>query len=242
MAIDFKVGGDDSVVVAMAGRLGLPDVAAVRLRLLKCLADSPAALLVDLSALTVTDNLALSLFAATSRTAAQWPGIPLVLCAPTAEVRAELSNAAYRGIPVFGTVAVAREYVHHHRETMPTRTDEILPVAGAPRQARNLATEACTLWSLPELIEPARLIVSELASNVVDHARTMATVRLSLRREYLTIAVRDGSPAEPVRPTRADPVDLATRGRGLLIVEASARSWGWLPSEGGKVVWAALTR
>jgi hypothetical protein len=31
-------------------------------------------------------------------------------------------------------------------------------------------------------------------------------------------------------------------GRGLLLVEAMATSWGWLPSEGGKVVWATLLR
>jgi hypothetical protein len=30
------------------------------------------------------------------------------------------------------------------------------------------------------------------------------------------------------------------RGRGLLLVEATAHSWGWLPTDNGKVVWASL--
>jgi anti-sigma regulatory factor (Ser/Thr protein kinase) len=95
-------------------------------------------------------------------------------------------------------------------------------------------------WGLPHLVAPASLVVSELVSNVVDHAHTMMTMRLSLRRRYLNIAVTDGSPAEPVAP--ADLPASGARGRGLFLVDATASSWGWLPTDGGKVVWAALAR
>jgi hypothetical protein len=67
----------------------------------------------------------------------------------------------------------------------------------------------------------------------------MMTLRLSVSERYLHIAVRDGSAAEPV-PVRSAPRD-APGGRGLRLVQAVAGSWGHLPTDGGKVVWASLT-
>jgi anti-sigma regulatory factor (Ser/Thr protein kinase) len=113
-------------------------------------------------------------------------------------------------------------------------------MAGAPRHARDLATVACLRWNLPHLAGPAALVVTELVSNVIDHAGTMCTLRFTLLRDYLTMSVRDGSPAEPVRPEQVPPT--ALRGRGLMIVDSIAHCWGWRPNDGGKVVWASLAR
>ena len=119
-------------------------------------------------------------------------------------------------------------------------TEELLPLAGAARHARNVVTEACLRWDLPGLVAPATLIVSELVSNAVDHAGTAAQLRLALSREHLTIAVRDGSAEPPVRPGPA--AGMTERGRGLMLVAATADSWGWSPVADGKVVWATLPR
>jgi anti-sigma regulatory factor (Ser/Thr protein kinase) len=81
------------------------------------------------------------------------------------------------------------------------------------------------------------LICSELVSNAVDHAGTMMMLRLSLGNGYLLVAVRDGSPAEPVLAAR---LPTASRGRGLHLVSAVAHRWGFLPAHDGKVVWASL--
>jgi len=70
----------------------------------------------------------------------------------------------------------------------------------------------------------------------------MATLLFSLRRRYLTISVRDGSSAVPVSPPDQPLPPEVTSGRGLMIVQATAGSWGWLPAESGKVVWASLPR
>lgn len=225
---------DGVLLAALSGRLGLADVAAVRLSLFKCLAGQPAALLVDLSGLSVGQPLALAVFAAVSRQSVRWPGIPMLLCAATESTGALLDTAALRRVPQFPTVEAAREQVAAYRYTLPSLTDELLPLSGAARQARNVVTDACLRWELPLLVGPASLIVSELVNNVVDHASTMATLRVSLGRHYLTIAVRDGSPVEPVRPGEAG------SGRGLFLVETTAHSWGWLPATDGKVVWASL--
>jgi len=172
-----------------------------------------------------------------SRQAARWPGIPVLLCSATDQVRDMLLGGAYRRLPLQRTVALARRQVRAGGQSVPAFIDELLPVAGAVRQARNVATEACLRWDLPGLVAPASVIVSELVTNAVAHAGTMATLRISLRPRFVTIAVKDGSGAEPRRRRPAP-----SGGRGLLLVEAMAHSWGWLPVDGGKVVWASLDR
>ncbi len=241
MAIGCDVRDDgDNAIVTLNGRLGLGDVAQLRTRLLKCLAEQPEAVLVDLAGLGVDAPSALAVFAAVTRQAARWPGIPVLFCSPTPDTRALMNRGVYHRLPTFQSVAAARAHIGTDRRTLPSLTDELLPISGAARQARNVATVACLRWDLPHLVAPASLIANELVSNVVDHAHTMMTLRLSLRRRYLNIAVADGSRAEPVAP--AGPPTEGRRGRGLFLVDATATSWGWLPTEGGKVVWAALRR
>ncbi|MFI7540653.1 ATP-binding protein [Actinoplanes sp. NPDC049599] len=239
VSVDCTVDHDGRrLIAALSGELGLTDVVELRVRLLKCLAEQPEALLIDLSRLTVSDPLALAVFSAVRRQAARWPGTPMLLCA-TASLGTHLSGAPFRSLPVFPSVEAARAHAGHDRRTLPVLSDDLLPVSGAARQARNLTTDACARWDLPALVGPAGLIAGELVGNVVDHAHTMMTLGLTLRPRYLQIAVRDGDTAEPVRRT-AGPGDVSPRGRGLILVATTARSWGWLPTSNGKVVWASL--
>jgi anti-anti-sigma regulatory factor len=241
MAMDLTVGVDGStLLVALTGELGLREVAPVRLCLLKCLAEQPDALLVDLAGMTVGEPLALSVFVAVARQAARWPGTPVLFCGPPPAIRRLMRDGAYQRLPLFASADAARQHVGPDRRILPSISDDLLPVSGAARQARNVATDACLRWDLPHLVAPASLIVSELVSNVVDHAHTMMTLRLSLRRRYLNMAVRDGSSAEPAVPADV-PADVPG-GRGLFLVNATAHTWGWLPADDGKVVWAALAR
>jgi anti-anti-sigma regulatory factor len=237
--VECAVGDDGgTLLVAFTGDLRLSDIVPVRLRLLKCLAEQPEALLIDLSRMTLADPLALNVFVAVRRQAARWPGIPFLLCAAEPHTADLLSGATYRTVPRFPTLAAAREHAGLERHTLSVINDELLPISGAARQARNVATDACVRWDLPELLAPASLVASELVSNVVDHAHTMMTLRLTLRPRFLHIAVRDGAAAEPVvRPSEGS---ATMGGRGLLLVRATAHSWGWLPTDNGKVVWASL--
>jgi anti-anti-sigma regulatory factor len=238
MAVRCTINGDGAELTAtLTGTLGMADAGHVRAYLFKCLAEQPDALFVDLAGLSVDDPLALAVFSAVNRQAARWPGIPVVYCGTTPAIREMLASGAYRRLPVVASVELAREAVRADWRSVPSLIDDVLPIAGAARQARNMATEACSRWDLPDLVAPASVIAGELVTNVVDHANTMATLRISLRQRYVTIGVRDGSTEEP---RRVSPGPMG--GRGLMLVEAMAHSWGWLPVEGGKVVWASLRR
>ncbi|MEU4245372.1 STAS domain-containing protein [Actinoplanes sp. NPDC026619] len=241
MPIEFEVADHDPDVLASpTGRLTFADVAKLRLSLDKCLAEQPASVLIGLNGLTVDDPLTLTVFLAFSADAARWPGVPVLLCGPTDEVRTMLAAAAFRRLPVFESVAAGREHVRTHRRVRSTLSEQLLPIAGAARHARDVTTEACLRWDLPHLVGPATLIASELVSNAAVHASTIAHLRLTLGERHLTIAVRDGSTQPPVVPDPA--AGIAERGNGLKLVSVSALSWGWLPAESGKVVWASLSR
>ncbi len=225
--------------VDLTGRLGAADVAALRLRLMQCLFEQPAALLVDLTGMRVDEASVLAVFLTVSEQALRWPTIPLLLCVPPSATR-DLLDGVPHPVLLFGSAADARDHAAANREDLPTLSEELLPLSGAARYARNVATEACLRWGLPHLVGPASLIVTELVSNVIDHTGTMSTLQFTLHSGHLTICVRDGSDAEPMETPQVTPT--APRGRGLLLVEAVAHEWGWLPGNGGKVVWATLAR
>ena len=82
------------------------------------------------------------------------------------------------------------------------------------------------------------MVVDELVANAVLHAGTEIELRFALQDDRLGIAVADRAPSKP-NVTR--PGEAAESGRGLLLVDALARSWHVLPRRGGgKVIRAVL--
>jgi anti-sigma regulatory factor (Ser/Thr protein kinase) len=229
-----------SLIATLTGELRLSDTTQLRESLLKCLAEQPDALLVELSGMRVGQPPALAAFTAVRRQATRWPGTPILLCEPSPATREMLSARAFHRLPVFDSRDAAFAHLHGERLTMPSISEELLPVSGSSRHARDVTTDACLRWDLQDLIAPASVVVTELVANVVDHARTMMMLGLSLRPRHLSIAVRDGSADPPAAGAPVHPE--AKRGRGLLLVSELADSWGHLPSRNGKVVWAALRR
>jgi anti-sigma regulatory factor (Ser/Thr protein kinase) len=88
-----------------------------------------------------------------------------------------------------------------------------------------------------DLLDAAGLLVSELVTNAVVHARTDVTLRVLLRRGVLRIEVTDGSPIVPA-PRR--PAGLAGTGRGLQLVDRLADRWGVSKARRGKTIWFEL--
>jgi anti-sigma regulatory factor (Ser/Thr protein kinase) len=88
----------------------------------------------------------------------------------------------------------------------------------------------------------ALLILSELVSNAIRHARTEFTVSVSVGAGTIRLEVFD----RDTRPPALMGLDIeSTSGRGLHIVAGLATDWGWSTGESsegvsGKVVWAEL--
>jgi hypothetical protein len=238
-ALSWTTGERDGcVIVTVRGLLDRSGIRGLYGALQKGLAEQPAALLADLSGMSLGEETALSVFTALQRQAAIWPGTPMLLCAPVREVADLLSRRRYGILQVRADVDRAVLEVNRDGVVAPMVSDQLLPLTGASRQARNLATEACLRWDLPDLVGPASVIVTELVTNAVEHANTMITLRFTRRLRYLHIAVRDGS-AWPPEARVPDGYE-SDRGRGLLLVDSLAVDWGWLPTRDGKVVWATL--
>ncbi|MGC5020025.1 ATP-binding protein [Micromonospora sp. DT47] len=222
-------------VVRLSGALDLGTMRSVHTVLDRCLTSQPDALVVDLADVRVADRLALSVFVAAARRAAEWPAVPVVLCSPPSEAAAWLAEStACRVVPVHPDCAEATRLAGAAAPRLRARLE---PVASACRKARELVGDACGRWNVPELAGPASLVLSELVGNVVRHAHTPMQVTLTLRRPYLHVAVTDGSRTA----ARAAGPDLrAEGGRGLLLVREMAQRWGSAPLVDGKVVWALV--
>lgn len=89
------------------------------------------------------------------------------------------------------------------------------------------------------VVETASLLLSELATNAVLHARTPFTVTVEVSAECVRVEVQDDSPVLPAR--RAYTVTAST-GRGIAIVHDLAADNGSERRGGGKVVWFELSR
>ncbi|WMX48261.1 ATP-binding protein [Streptomyces roseicoloratus] len=112
-------------------------------------------------------------------------------------------------------------------------------------QVRRIVSAHLRHWQLDALIDHATLGVTELLTNVHQHAQPdkACTVEVELLLDRLTVSVRDNDPRIPDLVTeRPDPTDeFATSGRGLAIIDAMSESWGVRPhGDAGKVVWFTL--
>ncbi|MFK4069683.1 ATP-binding protein [Streptomyces sp. NPDC029674] len=132
-----------------------------------------------------------------------------------------------------------------HQEASVTLPSDPVSVPAARKYVSRVLTE----WGLPgdaEVADTIRLIVSELATNAVQHTLGQSptfTVDLELDRdEQLRIGVTDSHPRYPKRLPAAVQQD---NGRGMVIIRWLAAECGGRLSvsptdEGGKTVWIAL--
>jgi hypothetical protein len=85
-----------------------------------------------------------------------------------------------------------------------------------------------------DAVDVARLLVSELVTNAVLHARTELTLSLDRKESVVRVQVEDHNPRLPVLRTHGNE---AGTGRGLRVLDKMASSWGSYNIGDGKVVW-----
>lgn len=93
-------------------------------------------------------------------------------------------------------------------------------------------------WGSAELADNAILVVSELVTNALLHARTEAQLILRRLNAGLRIEVADG---DLTGPTVKDYAKDACTGRGLSLVSMLAAGWGVEVLPDGKRVWVELS-
>lgn len=110
-------------------------------------------------------------------------------------------------------------------------------IAGVRQQLRELLYD----WADEEQIDSAELMVSEMLTNVLVHtdgdALLVAEARGKLGDRRLRVEVSDTSDE---LPHRRRPGELASNGRGLVLMEALADTWGVDPRGEGKSIWFEL--
>lgn len=228
-------------LVELVGTLDLPAAGPLRGTLLTCLADR-GDLVFDVSRLWVDEPAALSVFQAVAAETAQWPAGRMTVYVPAGKPTEMWDQA---GVPVSLGLPDAFARLADPdlgRDLGPGSAGglcaELQPIVGAARRARDLVTEGCLRWDLPEVAGSACIAVTELVNNVVAHARTRMTVRLAVRDGAVHLAVRDWSTDLPAYGGPVGP--RSAGGRGLLLVDTVARRWGSTVLGDGKVVWAVL--
>lgn len=113
--------------------------------------------------------------------------------------------------------------------------------------ARRILRHMLGEWQLQSMADSAALLVSELVTNAVqasagragrDHDKLpMIGLAIRVTAASLVLEVWDTSPLRPV----SQQTDIAAdHGRGLVLVDALADSWGDRAAYGGKVVWCQL--
>ncbi|MFJ3922570.1 SpoIIE family protein phosphatase [Streptomyces sp. NPDC090022] len=135
------------------------------------------------------------------------------------------------GAPVAHRARPARRTVLTVAQAEPER------IAGARRQIRELLHD----WADAEQVDSAVLMVSEMVTNVLMHtdgdAALVAEAVGELGARRLRVEVADGSDE---LPHKRHPGEMASSGRGVLLLEMLADTWGVDPRGEGKSIWFEL--
>ncbi|MFI0164417.1 SpoIIE family protein phosphatase [Streptomyces sp. NPDC017082] len=132
------------------------------------------------------------------------------------------------------TVAVRRPV---RRTLLSVGQDEPERIAEARRHLRELLHD----WASAEQVDAAVLLVSEMVTNVLVHtdadALLLAEVTCEGDGRRLRVEVFDTGDD---LPHKRRPGELASSGRGLMLIELLADTWGVEPRGEGKSIWFAL--
>lgn len=105
-----------------------------------------------------------------------------------------------------------------------------------------VVSELRTLGVDATVIDEAEIVLSELVTNAVRHAKPLAdgSIRVSwtVRGDVVEAQVTDGG--GPTTPRPAPRSLWSPTGRGLRIVRSFAHEWGVFEDAGGRTVWVSL--
>jgi anti-sigma regulatory factor (Ser/Thr protein kinase) len=113
---------------------------------------------------------------------------------------------------------------------------QLPPRPASAREARRKVRALVPTWPT-ECAAALQLLVDELVTNAVLHARSDSELVATVDGRSARVEVRDESMHVP---TARHYGPSSTTGRGLHLVEALAQRWGVDPVSDGKIVWFEL--
>jgi len=227
-----------ATIVRPAGVLDIRTYPELRDVLLKCAADQPRAVIVDLGRLEITSDYLASVFITVWLRITQWSTMRLVVVPGPAHAALSWRGPMRRFVAVEPTVLAALDNLG---APPPRRRAELWlpPSPLSVRAATRFVTDTCHNWGVEPLTAPAATVAGELVENAAEHARSPARLRLEWRLDRLTVAVADDD-TRAVSLPRPGP-QTPEPGSGLQLVAHLAHATGWSRTHsGGKVVWAVL--
>ncbi len=227
-----------ATIIRPVGVLTMQTYPLLRDAMLKCAADQPRAVIVDLDALEITHDYLTSVFVTVWMRVSTWSAVSLVVVPGPAHAAAFDHGPARRFLTVRPTVLDALEQLD---EPAPRQRTELWlpPSALSVRAAQRFVTDTCHNWEVGTLTPHAVAVASELVANTALHTTSPARLRLELRQHRLTVAVADDDPRPVALPRPGG--ELAEPRGGLHLVSRLAHASGCSRRQsGGKVVWAVL--
>jgi anti-sigma regulatory factor (Ser/Thr protein kinase) len=120
--------------------------------------------------------------------------------------------------------------------------------ARSVRETRDFTLATLRRWDVADRLDDIVIVVSELLTNAISHARPAARerrvrwpIRLDLLQSGPCVLCMVADPSDQP-PVQRDPGCLAEAGRGLQIIAALSDQWGFTtPNDMGKVVWAMFS-
>lgn len=220
----------EAQVLALEGPLSLRTSPLLSTVLRKLLLDR-GRVLVDVSGLRMEWRPSLKVLPAALAASGGWPAARLVVFGARADLAAALHAT---GMVAEVPVAADREEALRLLARRPRRVRRTTALPRSPEAAplaRMLLADACADWALTALQDRARIVVNELVTNAVEHARGPSALKIGLDGRGLTVAVEDESGT----------TDLQDRAQlGLRVVGELSDGWGVVPHRRGKTVWALL--
>lgn len=208
--------------------------------LMDVLSGQPRIVVCDLSGMALSPRTMVDVFAPVAPYLTCWPGTLVVACVPQSNQHASMLPAAIAcRLLVHAHCPDGVEEAHRLLSPLEHVTTHLAPVPEAAGQARTFTVRTLRDWDLHAAVGPASVVVSELVTDSLVHARTVLSLSLSRCEDRLRIAVHDHGGGRPFTDTeeRFDEVE----GRALVLVQTLSLSWGVFPAHSrGKTVWAVL--
>lgn len=134
-----------------------------------------------------------------------------------------------------------RRYTGNRHPACEGQVELRVPLGGTTddlRTVRRAVVELVTRCRANVDASEVSLLADEVTSNALRHAGGATQVVIYGSADHVYVEVSDDS---PVLPTPLQPTPYQDRGRGLLLLERLASSWGVDPlPTGGKTVWFEL--